>query len=125
VVARFLERHPRIKRVLYPGLESHPQYDLACRQMAGFGGMVVAQMDMATATNLIQRVRVFIFATSLGDYQSLLFYYPTDLYVDAAPYLDAEQKKAIREWAGDGIMRISIGLEDPEDLIADLNQALS
>jgi len=68
---------------------------------------------------------VFTYATSLGDYQSLLFYYPTELYVDAAPYLDAEQKKAIRQWAGDGIMRISIGLEDPEDLIADLDQALS
>jgi cystathionine gamma-synthase len=124
-VARFLERHPRIKRVLYPGLESHPHHDLACRQMAGFGGMVVAQMDMATATNLLQRVRVFTFATSLGDYQSLLFYYPSDLYIDAAPYLDAEQKKAIREWAGDGIMRISTGLEDAEDLVADLHQALA
>ena len=123
-VARFLERHPRVKRVLYPGLESHPQHDLARRQMAGFGGMVVAQMDMATATNVVQRVRVFTFATSLGDYQSLLFYYPTDLYVDAAPYLDAEQKKAIREWAGEGIMRISIGLEDAQDLVADLDQAL-
>ena len=124
-VARFLERHPRIKRVLYPGLESHPQHDLACRQMAGFGGMVVAQMDMATATSLIQRVRVFTFATSLGDYQSLLFYYPTDLYVDAAPYLDEAQKKAIRQWAGDGIMRISIGLEDAADLVADLDQGLA
>lgn len=124
-VARFLERHPRIKRVLYPGLESHPQHDLARRQMAGFGGMVVAQMDMATATSLLQRVRVFTFATSLGDYQSLLFYYPTDQYVDAAPYLDAAQKKAIREWAGDGIMRISIGLEDAEDLVADLDQGLA
>jgi cystathionine beta-lyase/cystathionine gamma-synthase len=124
-VAHFLERHPRIKRVLYPGLESHPQHDLACRQMAGFGGMVVAQMDMQTATKLIERVRVFTFATSLGDYQSLLFYYPTDLYVDAAPYLDEAQKKAIREWAGDGIMRISIGLEDAEDLVADLDQGLA
>jgi cystathionine beta-lyase/cystathionine gamma-synthase len=124
-VARFLESHPRIKRVLYPGLESHPQHDLACRQMAGFGGMVVAQMDMPTATKLVERVRVFTFATSLGDYQSLLFYYPSDLYVDAAPYLDADQKRAIREWAGEGIMRISIGLEDAEDLVADLDQGLA
>ena len=59
-----------------------------------------------------------------GDYQSLLFYYPTELYVDSATYLDANQKRAYREWAGDGVMRISIGLEDPEDLIADLDQAL-
>ena len=123
-VARFLEGHPRVRRVLYPGLESHPQHDLARRQMSGFGGMVVAQMDMETAANVVQQVRVFTYATSLGDYQSLLFYYPTELYVDSATYLDADQKRAIREWAGDGIMRISIGLEDPEDLIADLDQAL-
>jgi cystathionine beta-lyase/cystathionine gamma-synthase len=124
-VARFLERHPRVKRVLYPGLESHPQYDLARRQMTGFGGMVVAQMDVATAMDIVQRVRVFTYATSLGDYQSLLFYYPTDLYVESATYLSADQKKAIRQWTGDGIMRLSIGLEDPEDLIADLKQALA
>jgi cystathionine beta-lyase/cystathionine gamma-synthase len=81
-------------------------------------------MDIETAMNLVQQVRVFTYATSLGDYQSLLFYYPTEMYVDSAAYLDAEQKRAIREWAGDGIMRISIGLEDPEDLIADLDGAL-
>jgi len=123
-VARFLEQHPKVRRVLYPGLESHPQHDLARRQMSGFGGMVVAEMDIETAMNLVQQVRVFTYATSLGDYQSLLFYYPTEMYVDSVAYLDAEQKKAIREWAGDGIMRISIGLEDAEDLIADLDAAL-
>jgi methionine-gamma-lyase len=123
-VARFLEQHPKVRRVLYPGLESHPQHDLARRQMSGFGGMVVAEMDIETAMNLVQQVRVFTYATSLGDYQSLLFYYPTEMYVDSVAYLDAEQKKAIRDWAGDGIMRISIGLEDPEDLISDLDGAL-
>jgi cystathionine beta-lyase/cystathionine gamma-synthase len=124
-VARFLEGHPKVRRALYPGLESHPQHDLARRQMSGFGGMVSAQMDMDVAMNVVQRVRVFTFATSLGDYQSLMFYYPTAMYVDNAAYLDAEQKAAIHEWVGDGIMRISIGLEDPQDLIEDLDQALS
>jgi len=123
-VARFLERHPKVRRVLYPGLESHPQHDLARRQMSGFGGMVTVQMDMDIAMNLVQQVRVFTYATSLGDYQSLLFYYPTAMYVDNATYLDAERKAAIRQWVGDGIMRISVGLEDPEDLIEDLDQAL-
>jgi cystathionine beta-lyase/cystathionine gamma-synthase len=123
-VARFLEQHPKVQRVFYPGLESHPQHDLARKQMSGFGGMVVAQMDVETAVSIVERVRVFTYATSLGDYQSLLFYYPTGMYVDSATYLDADQKKAIREWMGDGIMRISIGLEDPEDLIADFDQAL-
>jgi len=69
-------------------------------------------------------VRLFAYATSLGHAHSLLFYYPTDLYVDAAPYLSAEAKARIREWTGEGIVRVSIGLEDPEDLIADLDQAL-
>jgi cystathionine beta-lyase/cystathionine gamma-synthase len=123
-VARFLEQHPKVRRVLYPGLESHPHHDLARRQMSGFGGMVVAQMDLDTAMNLVQQVRVFTYATSLGDYQSLLFYYPTGMYVDSVAYLDAEQKRAIREWTGDGIMRISIGLEDAQDLIADLERSL-
>jgi len=123
-VARFLEQHPKVRRVLYPGLESHPHHDLARRQMSGFGGMVVAQMDLDTAMNLVQQVRVFTYATSLGDYQSLLFYYPTEMYVDSVAYLDAEQKRAIREWTGDGIMRISIGLEDAQDLIADLERSL-
>lgn len=123
-VARFLEGHPKVRRVLYPGLESHPQHDLTRRQMSGFGGMVTVQMDTDVAMDLVQRVRVFTYATSLGDYQSLMFYYPTAMYVDNAPYLDAERKAAIREWVGDGIMRISIGLEDPQDLIEDLDQAL-
>jgi methionine-gamma-lyase len=72
-VARFLERHPKVGRVIYPGLESHPQHGLAGRQMSGSGGMVVAQMDMETAASALRRVRVFTYATSLGDYQSLLF----------------------------------------------------
>ena len=67
---------------------------------------------------------MFPYATSLGHAHSLLFYYPTDLYVDAATYLDAGQKARIREWTGDGIVRASIGLEDADDLIADLDQAL-
>jgi cystathionine beta-lyase/cystathionine gamma-synthase len=123
-VARFLEGHPGVGRVIYPGLPSHPQHGLARRQMSGPGGMVVAQMDLETAMHLVRRVRVFTYATSLGDYQSLLFYYPTNLYVDDAAYLGAEQKRAIREWTGDGILRISIGLEDAEDLVADLDRAL-
>jgi cystathionine beta-lyase/cystathionine gamma-synthase len=123
-VARFLEQHPRIDRVLYPGLESHPHHALAQRQMSGSGAMVVAQMDMPTAADIVRNARVFTYATSLGDYQSLVFYYPTDFYIDEASYLNEQNKQSIREWTGDGIMRISIGLEDPEDLVADLDRAL-
>ena len=71
-----------------------------------------------------EKIKLFKYATSLGHAHSLLFYYPTDLYVDAASYLDDGQKARIREWMGDGIVRASIGLETPGDLMADLDQAL-
>ncbi len=130
-VARFLESHRRVKRVVYPGLESHPHHDLARRQMSAggapaYGGMLTFQLKggLGAAITLADKIRVFQYATSLGHAHSLLFYYPTDLYVDAAPYLDAAQKVRIREWMGDGIVRASVGLENVEDLIADLDRAL-
>ena len=131
-VARFLESHPGVKRVIYPGLESHPHYDLARRQMStgggkpGYGGMLTFQLKggLGAAITLAEKIHLFQYATSLGHAHSLLFYYPTDLYVDAVPYLDATQKARIREWMGDGIVRASIGLESSHDLIADLDQAL-
>ena len=79
---------------------------------------------LGAAITLAERIRLFTYATSLGHARSLLFYYPTDLYVDAAPYLSAAQKVHIREWTGDGLVRVSAGLEDAGDLIADLDQAL-
>jgi len=125
-VARFLEAHPRVKRVVYPGLESHPQHELAKRQMSAFGGMLTFQLKggLGAAITLSEKIRLFHYATSLGHAHSLLFYYPTDIYVDAAGYLSAAQKRSIREWTGEGIVRASIGLEDPADLIADLDRGL-
>jgi cystathionine beta-lyase/cystathionine gamma-synthase len=125
-VARFLEAHPRVARVIYPGLESHPHHELARRQMSAFGGMLTFQLKggLGAAITLAERIRLFRYATSLGHAHSLLFFYPTDLYVDAVAYLDAAQKARIREWMGGGIVRASVGLENPEDLIADLDQAL-
>lgn len=126
-VARFLESHPKVSRVVYPGLESHPHYELAQRQMSAPGGMLTFQLKggLGAAIDLAESIRLFSYATSLGHAHSLLFYYPTDLYVDAAPYLSDEQKRRIRQWTGEGIVRASIGLEDPQDLIADLDQALN
>ena len=130
-VAHFLESHPRVSRVIYPGLESHPHHDLARRQMSAggapaYGGMLTFQLKggLGAAITLADKIRLFQYATSLGHAHSLLFYYPTDLYVDAAPYLDPAQKRRIRQWMGDGIVRASIGLENADDLIADLDQAL-
>jgi len=131
-VARFLESHPRVARVIYPGLESHPHHELARSQMstgpgaAGFGGMLTFQLKggLGAAITLAEKIRLFRYATSLGHAHSLLFYYPTDLYVDAVSYLDDAQKAGIRQWMGEGIVRASVGLENVKDLIADLDQAL-
>jgi methionine-gamma-lyase len=125
-VARFLESHPAVSRVLYPGLESHPHHQLACRQMRAFGGMLTFQLKkgLGAAIALAEHIELFTYATSLGHARSLLFYYPTDMYVDSVSYLSDSQKAGIRDWMGDGIVRASIGLEDPQDLIADLDRAL-
>jgi cystathionine beta-lyase/cystathionine gamma-synthase len=95
--------------------------------MSGFGGMLSFQLKagLEAAINLAENIELFHYATSLGHAHSLLFYYPSDIYVDAVPYFSEEQKQNIRHWNGDGIVRASIGLEDPNDLIQDLDQALS
>jgi cystathionine beta-lyase/cystathionine gamma-synthase len=125
-VAKFLESHPKVERVFYPGLQSHPHHELAGRQMSGFGGMLTFQLKggLGAAITLSEKIKIFSYATSLGHAHSLLFYYPTDQYVDAATYLSDAQKRHIREWTGDGIIRASIGLENTDDLIRDLDKAL-
>jgi cystathionine beta-lyase/cystathionine gamma-synthase len=126
LIARFLEGHPEVSRVIYPGLESHPHHELAVQQMTDFGGMIAFQLKrgLGAGINLAEKIRLFTYASSLGHPNSLLFFYPYDLYVDAAPYLDKENKDRIREWVGEGLFRASIGLENTDDLIADLDQAL-
>jgi methionine-gamma-lyase len=125
-VARFLESHPKVERVFYPGLESHPHHRLAARQMSAFGGMLTFRLKggLGAAITLAEKIRLFSYATSLGHAHSLLFYYPYDLYIDAMPFYAAEQKRRIREWTGEGIIRASIGLESADDLIRDLDRAL-
>jgi len=125
-VARFLESHPKVGRVFYPGLENHPHHALAKTQMSGFGGMIAFQLKngLGAAITLAEKIRLFSYATSLGHAHSLLFYYPTDLYIDAMPFYSDEQKRRLREWTGEGIVRASIGLENAQDLIRDLDQAL-
>jgi cystathionine beta-lyase/cystathionine gamma-synthase len=125
-VAQFLADHPKVKKVLYPGLASHPHHDLASQQMENYGGMLSFQLKggLGAAINLAEQVKIFQYATSLGHAHSLLFYYPTDIYIDSVGYLSAKQKAHIREWTGDGLMRASIGLEHPDDLIEDIDQGL-
>ena len=125
-VARFLQSHPKVTRVIYPGLPSHPQADLANRQMANFSGMLAfqAQDGLTLAQQCAERLEVFHYAVSLGHHRSLIFYLSTDDLQKNAFRLDADHLARFRAYAGDGIFRVSIGLEDPEDLCADLEQAL-
>lgn len=126
-VAAFLESHPRIKRVIYPGLPSHPQHELARRQMANFSGMLTFQVkgdSQAAARQLARNLQVFTYAVSLGKQRSLFFYLPTEDLRRSSFTLQGAALESYRAFAGDGIFRTSIGLEDPDDLCADLERAL-
>ena len=119
-VAKFLVDRLGEESVLYPGLPHHPQYELACRQMSGFGGMI--SLDLGTkerARQVLERVRVFSLAESLGGVESLISH-PASMTHASVP---EERKKDIG--LSDGLIRLSCGVEDVEDLIADLDQALS
>lgn len=126
-VAQFLENHPQIKRVIYPGLPSHPQYALAQQQMQNFSGMLTFQVEDGPqmARQLAKKLKVFHYAVSLGHPRSLLFYLPTADLQASSFRLNAQQLATFKTYAGEGIFRVSIGLEDPEDLCQDLEQALA
>ncbi|HET6205395.1 MAG TPA: PLP-dependent aspartate aminotransferase family protein [Terracidiphilus sp.] len=119
-VAEFLSTHPKVKRLAYPGLKSHPQHELAARQQRGFGSML--SFDLGTrdaAGRFLAAIRVFLNAESLGGVESLASHSASTTH---ASLTDAE-----REAVGitDGLVRLSVGIEDKEDLIADLAQALA
>ena len=120
-VARFLEKHPSIEKVIYPGLPSHPQHALAKQQMDGCGGMVsiVVKGGLERAQKLLQRTKLFALAESLGGVESLIGH--------PATMTHASIPREIREGRGitDGLVRLSVGIEDAEDLISDLERALA
>ena len=120
-IAEALDRHPSVRRVVYPGLSNHPQHELARRQMSGFGGMVTVELatDLAGSRRVLERVRLFTLAESLGGTDSLIEH-PAIMTHASVP---AEQRSALG--IGDSIVRLSIGIEDADDLMADLEQALS
>jgi Cystathionine beta-lyases/cystathionine gamma-synthases len=126
-VAAFLESHPKVKRVIYPGLASHPQAELARRQMKNFSGMLSFQVKgdgAAIAKNFSDRLEVLHYAVSLGHHRSLIFYLATDDMLRTSFAMTPRQEESYRAYAGEGIFRFSVGLEDPEDIIADLERAL-
>ena len=126
-VATFLEGHPEMERVIYPGLISHPQHDLAKRQMDVFGGMIAfrTRNPKAAAERLATRLRVAHYAFSLGHQRSLVVLLDTEEMMTSTFRLTGEALTDYRAYAGDGLFRLSIGLETPADIIADLDQALT
>jgi methionine-gamma-lyase len=125
-VAEHLAEHPDVKQVNYPGLEAHPQYELARRQMAAPGGMVAFQpRDPSLVAEIVRNFEIFHYAVSLGHQRSLVLYLDTEGMQRSCFRLDDEHLERYRDWAGDGLFRLSIGLEDPDDLCADLDRALA
>jgi len=121
VLAAWLEQHPQVESVLYPGLESHPQHALAKRQMSGFGGMITIFLKggLEKARSFLERVEIFALAESLGGVESLIEH-PAIMTHASVP---AENRA--RLGISDGLVRISVGIEDVDDLRADLDQALA
>jgi cystathionine gamma-lyase len=120
--AAFLEAHPKIAKVYYPGLDSHPQKALAERQMTGgFGGMVTAVLDggLPAARRFLERVEIFSLAESLGGVESLIEHPGIMTHASIPPARRAELG------IDDGLVRLSVGVEDSADLISDLEQALA
>lgn len=119
-VANFLEEHPMVKKVHYPGLSSHPQYTLAKKQMRGFGGMIAFDVGgINEGRQLVNSVELCTLAVSLGDVSTLIQH--------SASMTHASVPKELREKAGitDGLIRLSVGIENEEDIMEDLDFALS
>lgn len=128
-IAAWLEGHPKVARVLYPGLRSHPQHDLAKQQMRNFSGMLAFQVGDESAgetlaARMINDLQIIHYAVSLGHHRSLIWWLPTSAMNETSFRLEGEQLQSYRDYAGEGIFRLSVGLEDTEDLIADLDYAL-
>jgi cystathionine beta-lyase/cystathionine gamma-synthase len=120
IVAQFLAEHPKIQKVYYPGLESHPQYELARRQMSGFGGMIAFETgSLENAKQVLESVRLCTLGESLGGVETLISH-PATMTHASVP-----EPERNRLGITDGLVRVSVGIEDVEDIIADLDQALS
>jgi cystathionine beta-lyase/cystathionine gamma-synthase len=119
-VAAFLEEHPKVKRVYYPGSASHPQHALAKRQQHGFGGMVSFDVgSLSAARSVLESVKLCTLAESLGGVETLISHPATMTHAS----VDAEKRE--RLGITEGLVRISVGLEDTDDIIADIDQALN
>jgi methionine-gamma-lyase len=124
-VAQHLERHPAVAQVFYPGLPSHPQHDLAKRQMKNFSGMMTFQTKepgLHVARRMVEKLQFVHYAVSLGHHRSLVYWISTD-DIEASTFKhDPEAARRYRAFAGDGIFRLSVGIETAADICADLDQ---
>src|SRR3989440_10186763 len=119
-VAAFLEEHPKVKKVYYPGSASHPQHHLAKRQQHGFGGMVSFDVGSLEAARIVlESVKLCTLAESLGGVETLISHPAT------MTHASVDTEKRARLGISDGLVRVSVGLEDTDDIIADLDQALN
>ena len=119
-IAAWLDTHPLVERVYYPGLPTHEQYELATRQMTGFGGMISLELgSLARAKAVVEHTRLFSLAESLGGVESLIGH--------PASMTHASVPKTMRDEMGltDGLVRLSVGIEDVDDLLEDLDRALA
>jgi len=120
-VARHLEAHPKIDRVIYPGLESHPQHALASSQMDAYGGMITAFIkgDINDARKFLERCEIFALAESLGGVESLIEHPAIMTHASVPPEVRAELG------ISDTLIRFSVGVENVEDLLAEIDSALA
>ena len=117
----FLASHPAVERVYYPGLASHPNHDIAKKQMRGFGGMmsfILKDDSVSAATKVLSSTKIFSLAESLGGVESLINH-PASMTHASIP-----REQRIANGLADGLIRLSVGIEDAEDIIADLAQAI-
>jgi cystathionine gamma-synthase len=124
-LAEWLERHPKVRRVLWPGLASHEQAALARRQMRNFSGLLSFSVNSDSpgmARQLAERLELVSYAVSLGKTKSLCFYIPTEDILRSSFRLADD--RSYRDWTGEGAFRISVGIEDADAIIADFEQAL-
>jgi cystathionine gamma-lyase len=119
-IAEWLTQHPKVKQVYYPGLPSHPQHELACRQMKGFGGMISVELgSLERARAFAEHTKIFALAESLGGVESLIGHPASMTHASVPP----DMRRALG--LTDSLVRLSVGIEDVDDLIKDLEQALA
>jgi cystathionine beta-lyase/cystathionine gamma-synthase len=118
-VSAYLATHPKVQKIFYPGLKSHPQHELAVRQQKGFGSMMTLELGSREAVGrFLAAIKIFLNAESLGGVESLASHSATSTHAA----LTEDQRQAIG--ITQGLVRLSVGIEDKDDLIADLDQAL-